>query len=332
MRKKLLMSIFISLGIAIIYLILQINLILASISGGFVRLNLNKMNDKYRVAFIYRNNNQAFWEKLKQGARAAAEGERIYLNFMEIVKGQELQLPDYLRLTIDTNYQGIIIQGDDEQSVPFIKEAWQAKIPTLMIVSDLPDSGRIAYVGTNNYYAGYVAGKTLCQRIENQSPKLAILSPLMRADLEFSVAESLKVFGFREAISTKKTNIPLWEKSNPNLIDSLVTVRNLLKKEPHLEGLYVTYPEGTLAAAKAIAEKNLQQQIKVLGCGDLPEIRDYLKDGTITASIVEYPYQIGYHAVKEMLLYLREGRINVSNNIDLIILDQNTLVTTGARK
>ncbi len=332
MRKRLFILSLILFVIICIYLILQVNLILADIASGFASLNPAQMKATYRVAFIYQNNNQAFWKEVKRGARAATKGESIYVNFMESTKGQELQLVDYLRLAIDTNYQGIIIQGDDESSLPFIAEAWQAKIPTLTVVSDLPDSGRLAYVGTNNYYAGYVAGKILCQSIKKEQPKLAILSPLRRVDLKSSVAESIKIFGFREAISRKETNLPLWKKSNPTLIDSLITVRTLLQKEPQLDGIYATYPEGTLAVARAIFEKNLQQQIKVLGSGDLPEIREYLKNETLTASIVEYPYQIGYQAVREMLLYLREKRINVSNNIDVIILDRNRLEITGASK
>lgn len=326
MGKKITIFLFLGLGLVTIYLIIQLNSTLGSISKGLIIGPSFPHMPKHRIAFIYQNDNDRFWKSIKRGAEEATKDEAVYVNFFEAVHGQELQINDYLRLAINAAYNGIIVQGENERMIPLIEKAWNSQIPAITIASDLPDSGRIGYVGTNNYRVGFMAGKTLTRgRYNRIRPNFAVLSPLTGADTQMSVAESLKVFGFREAISANRTNIPFWERSNPTLIDSMVVVRSILKKYPSLDGIYATYPEGTLAAAKVIKETNSLTKIQIIGHGDLPEIREQIRSGIINASIVEYPYQMGYTAVKEMLRYIREGRVNISSNIEVIILNQNNL-------
>ncbi len=326
MGKKIAVLLFLLLGLVTAYLVIELNAGLGNISRNLASAVPSSEESQYRIAFIYQNNNAAFWNQIKKGAASASGEEHVYVNFMEEIHGQELQTLDYLRLAMDADYDGIIVQGEDERMIPLIQEAWNAGIPSLMIASDLPDSGRLGYVGADNYRVGYVAGKTLVRSINpSVKPKFAVISPLTGSNLQMSVAESLKVFGFREAISSKKTVVPIWEKSNPTLIDSLMVVRGLLQKYPDLNGIYATYPEGTQAAARVALERNAADRIQIIGHGDSPLIRQYLSDGIINTSIVESPYQMGYTAVQEMARYFREGRIRIAHNIDVIFLNRANL-------
>jgi ribose transport system substrate-binding protein len=324
--KRITVLLFLVLGLITVYLIFLLNGILKNIAQDLVSPTHFSGSKNFRLAFIYQNNNAPFWQLVKRGAAKASNGENVHISFFESVHGQEVQLADYLCLATLAKYDGIIIHAEDERIVPLIQEAWSSRIPTIVVASDLPESGRIGYVGTNNYQAGYVVGKTLLREIANHKKRrFAVISPILGADMQMSVAESLKVFGFREAISSKGTNIPIWEKTDPTLLDSIKVIRNLLDKHPDLDGIYATYAEGTVAAARVVLEKNLTNRIHIIGHGDLPEIRNYITTGIIDASVVEYPYQIGFTAVKEMLGYLRENKVNISNNIDVIILNRNNL-------
>jgi ribose transport system substrate-binding protein len=324
--KKITVLLFLLLGLITVYLIFLLSGILKNIAQDLVTPAQFSRGKTLRLAFIYQNNNAQFWQQVKSGAAKAVKGENVHISFFESVRGQEFQLADYLHLATLAKYDGIIIHAEDERISPLIQDAWSNGIPTIVVASDLPESGRIGYVGTNDYRAGYVVGKTLLRNIANHKKRrFAVMSPLLGADMQMSVAESLKVFGFREAISSKGTNIPIWEKTDPTLLDSIKAIRNLLDKHPDLDGIYATYAEGTIAAARVVVEKNLTNRIHIIGHGDLPEIRHYITAGIIDASVVEYPYQIGLTAVKEMLGYLRENKVNISNNIDVIILNRNNL-------
>lgn len=323
--KRVIVFLFLFLGLITIFLIFLLNGILRDIADGFLPPPFTKGNRRYRLAVIYQNNYNQFWQSVKQGIINGGKNRPVHLSFYEARSGQELQVPDYLLLASLAKYDGIIIHAEDERVAPLIQDAWNNGIPSLTVASDLPDSGRIGYVGTDNYRAGYVVGKTFLRSIPGPRPRFAIISPMFGADTQMSVAESLKVFGFREAISSKGTNIPIWEKTEPTLLDSIKTVRNLLEKHPYLDGIYATYAEGTVAAARVIVEKNLAGRIHLIGHGDSPEIRNYISLGIVEASVVEYPYQIGLKAIQEMLGYLEEKKVNISNNIDVIILNRRNL-------
>jgi ribose transport system substrate-binding protein len=324
--KRITVLLFLLLGFITVFLIFLLNGLLRNIAQDLVPPTHFPGGKTFRLAFIYQNNNAPFWQLVKRGAVNAGKGENAHISFFESVHGQEFQVADYLRLATLAKYDGIIIHAEDEKIVPLIQEAWLNRIPTIVVASDLPDSDRIGYVGTNNYRAGYVVGKTLLREMaNNKDHRFAVISPFLGADMQMSVAESLKVFGFREAISSKGTNIPIWDKIDPTLLDSIKVIRNLLDKHPDLNGIYATYAEGTVAAARVVLEKNLTNRIHIIGHGDSPEIRNYISSGIIDASVVEYPYQIGITAIKEMLGYLRENKVNISNNIDVIILNRNNL-------
>jgi ribose transport system substrate-binding protein len=333
MGKKIIVALFLLLGSLTVILVIQLNAILGEVSTELTGIKKRQQQPGIRLAFIYQNNNNpSFWNKIKQGAAQAAGQEGLTINFMEVVRDRELQAADYFHLAVAAGYDGIIIRGDDERLSPLIQEAGNVRVPTLLVTSDLPNSGRIGYVGTDNYRAGYIAGKMMMEHMPGTArPHLAVLSPLTGTDLQMSVAESLKIFGFREAISFRNPIIPIWEKANPTLIDSMMTVRSLLRKYPHLEGIYATYAEGTVAAARVIMEQNAVGKIKIIGHGDLKSIRGYIDTGIIAASVVEYPYRIGYTAVTQMLRYLRKGSVNVATSIDTVVWDRSNTRQTPMR-
>jgi ribose transport system substrate-binding protein len=324
MGKKVTVLLFLLFGLAAVWLVGQLNAILGNIAGRPSERG-RRPAARYRIALIYPDSNPAFWRSITAGARSAARNQPVYVNFMKAVHGQELQMADYLRLAVVAGYDGIIVPGDDERIVPLIQMAWDSGIPTLMIASDLPDSPRLGYVGANNYRVGYVAGKKLLEGMaRREPPRFAILSQLTGANMQLSVAESLKVFGFREAISAGGTIVPIWEKSNPTLIDSLIVVRSLLRKYPDLNGIYATYPEGTLAAARVAAERDAAK-LRIIGHGDSTALRTDIRNGVVQASIVEYPYRMGNTAVREMLRYFREGRVHITSNIRVNLIDRAQL-------
>lgn len=64
--------------------------------------------------------------------------------------------------------------GFNEQLTPTIKKAMDAGIPVVTVDADLPDSGRIAFVGTGNVEAGITGGEKM-KELLGDSGKVAIM-------------------------------------------------------------------------------------------------------------------------------------------------------------
>lgn len=326
LRKSVTIVLIVILTGIIVYLNISLAGIVKSM-GGQAQAVQHVSRDKLRLAFIFTNHNNRFWEMVKRGARDAAAEKDVYLRFFESNERSQLQTADNLQWVLITGYDGIIIHTEDEQVVPLIRRAGDRRIPVIVVGSDLPASGRVSYVGINNYRDGFAAGKAILRAMPPDSDAyFGILSAAADSDRQLSVAESLKVFGFREAVSSApRASVVVWRKCEMTRLETVNQVREMLEAHPELTGIYSTHAQGTIAAAQVVKEKGLVGRIKVAGFGDSPEIRQLIKEGVIAATIAEYPYQIGMTAVKEMLLYLREGRVNVFNNIGGVVLTQENL-------
>ncbi|MBE3113421.1 MAG: substrate-binding domain-containing protein, partial [Actinobacteria bacterium] len=70
---------------------------------------------------------------------------------------------------------GIAIFAVEPVLEPTIKVAVAAGIPVVTILGDLPNSDRLAFVGSNQFDLGYVGGKNIAEALEGKG-KVAILS------------------------------------------------------------------------------------------------------------------------------------------------------------
>src|SRR5699024_12030984 len=65
---------------------------------------------------------------------------------------------------ISSKVDGIIVQGiQGERFVELVHKAVEREIPIITVDTDVPNSERKAYVGTNNFRVGKLAGKKLIE-------------------------------------------------------------------------------------------------------------------------------------------------------------------------
>jgi ribose transport system substrate-binding protein len=89
--------------------------------------------------------------------------------------------------------QGLVVVGFEDSLNSIIKKALDAGIPVVTVDADLPDSGRLAFVGTGNFNAGKMGGEKLVSLIGGKG-KVAIMTKPGQSNLEERVA------GYREAL------------------------------------------------------------------------------------------------------------------------------------
>lgn len=122
---------------------------------------------KYRIAVIPKGTTHEFWKSVHAGAENAAKE----LGNVEILwkgsllendrDGQVSVVQDFITRKVD----GICLAPLDSQAlVPYVKEARQEGIPTVIFDSGLDDETDIvSYVATNNFKGGALAGERLAE-------------------------------------------------------------------------------------------------------------------------------------------------------------------------
>src|SRR5688572_417631 len=121
------------------------------------------------VTVITKPLNSGYWEPVRVGAnRAMGELELVGQveapvvseadDSQEVVSGRQVDLFKQRR---EDGYNGIAVAPMDDMMTDEINTAVEQDVVTVTLDSDLPDSARQLYVGTNNRQAGTTAGETL---------------------------------------------------------------------------------------------------------------------------------------------------------------------------
>lgn len=312
--------------IFIIVIYLNINMIndLRNLKG-FLSNSDSGRTSSLKIALIY-SDEKDFGKLLTRGAKKSSRKENVDLRIFSLNPADRFKLTDYFKLSMLAEYEGIIIDGETPALIPLIKRAYQNNIPVVTILSDLPSSARISYVGMSNYRTGFIIGKRMIDNFsDSQSLKLAIISTDYGQKELTPTAEYLKIFGFREAVSSNSnTEITSWKKTEAEMLKALQTVSRLINNNPCIDGIFATHPVATLAAANFI-KRYKKEDIILIGYGNSKEIKEYIKKGVIDASVINNPQQVGYNAVKEISTYIKEKKVNLHSSIEIELLTPDNL-------
>ncbi|MFI6576190.1 LacI family DNA-binding transcriptional regulator [Nocardiopsis sp. NPDC050513] len=198
-------------------------------------------------------------ERFSSAVRAALEAElpslhpavvRSRFHFRE--RGPVGDLVEVLdRIAARGGCQGVILKAPDvPEVVAAIDRLTAAGIPVVTLVTDLPTSGRLAYVGINNRAAGATAAYLVGQWLGDRPG--SVLTTLSSG---FFRGEEEREMGFRAAMRADYPEHPLVEVTETNGLDAVMRDRVLeaLERDPGIRAVY-SIGGGNVATVEAFEE------------------------------------------------------------------------------
>jgi methyl-accepting chemotaxis protein len=161
---------------------------------------------------------------------------------------------------------------------------------------------RLCYIGSDSYIEGRACAGAMAQAISGKG-EVAILLSLGQ------IAQVLRRKGFESLLFEKYPQIQIVEVADTQgrLEMTQSVALEVIKRHPHLSGLYVAeggYPYG---AAMAAIEAKVAGKLKIV-CHDLVnETMQYLVQGVISATLGQDPYAQGYDTVIHLFNHLAAG-------------------------
>jgi len=201
---------------------------------------------------------------------------------------------------------GIMVTAADKTALdPSINAAIQAGIPVINFDADSPASTRLTFVGTNNYKAGYLAGRTMAEWLGEQGD--VAVSTIQHAD---HLVERLR--GFEDALHqfAPGANVYIAYGSGDISVDEFgltdyseprLGYIHLLQAHPEIRGLFATYAGPGAGAAQAVEELGLQGKVQILAFDFDDLVIKLVGTERIRATVGQDPYVMGY--VSMILLY-----------------------------
>jgi len=262
-------------------------------------------DEKYHYHFVLvpEELDNEYWRLVEKGAKDAAKQYGVLL---EYVGPKQANIDEHLKtieMAAASKVDGIMTQGlSDKQFSPLIDRVVANGIPVITVDTDSEKSNRIAYIGTDNYHSGYLAGKALIHDTKGNI-NVAIITGNFYANHQIQ-----RVKGFREAVKKeKRIHIVATEESQISRIRAAEKAYQILQNHPEVNAFFGTSALDAIGIANVVELKKKQNDIYIIGFDTLPETLTFIRKGVIQATVAQQPYEMGYGSV-QMMVELKERK------------------------
>jgi len=197
---------------------------------------------------------------------------------------------DTILQAINQNPSGMAIAAFDSSLIPAIQKALAAGIPTITFESDLPDSGRLTYVGVDNYDYGLTLGRLLIDG-KGESGTYAISTNAGASNSE------TRIRGLKDYLK----NYPGWKlvgitEDKADIQTGADAAKALMQKNKDLSAYIGINASSGPAIAVAAKEFGNAGKLAIYCCDRDNATLTAIKDGTIQSTVIAKTASSPYYA------------------------------------
>jgi len=265
---------------------------------------------------------EGYWSRPQLGIRKRSEELQHYRLKIESFLFDQFSPADFenkARKMLETNPDGVILAPYFlKESLRFMAQLREKRIPFVCIDSDIQGQGQLAYVGQNSFQCGFLSARLLSLLVPSPKP-LLVLHFGKEMDNQNHLIQREKGFyqWFREReperiIRTREISLTDPEESKEELLSVLEVLCPF--------GILVTNSWVHLAAS--VLEAKEWRHIRLIGHDLLKENADYLHRGWVDFLICQRPEEQGYNALDSLFRNVVQKMVVRSDNytpIDIVV-------------
>ena len=280
---------------------------LSLIVSGMAGCARHSKSDKYFL--VTANNKVPYWKAANEGFQKAAS-EYIVTAQMVGPEGDDVGAEaDAFRQAADAKPAGILVSVADAQRLrPEIDRAIRSGVPVITIDSDAPASGRLFFIGTNNFEAGHLGAQKLVSLLNGKGnvvfysfPAQPNLADRMKGYLDgLSTHPGIKVV---DVFDIKGDSGAAFDKTREYLartgadkIDAFVSLDSVSGKD----------------VADAVKRQNLTDRT-IIAMDTSSDVLNLVKSGEVKATISQKPFTMGYVGLKALAQIHEDGAKNLTS-------------------
>ncbi len=275
------------------YLLLWLLIAAVLLVAGIFYLQGNKINnEKYKIIYIPKviDENNDFWTLLIDGVEMAAaeygmeaivvapESEEEYDKQNELILWAIQQQPDAILLS-PSSYT---------ENTAYAKQVVEAGIRLILVDSALDEEVAEAIVATDNVKLGMVEGSFMKQFVEEDS-QIAIIGHVKNSST--AIEREIGVRKGLEEYEERIVDVVFCDSDYDKAYDLMVT---LMERYPDINLVAGLNEYSAVGAARAIKDKQMDKQIKVVGIDSSLEEIQLLEEGIFEGIVIQNPFKMGY--------------------------------------
>jgi ribose transport system substrate-binding protein len=213
---------------------------------------------------------------------------------------------------------------DADAGKPLIEEAVGRGIPVVGFDTPCPGSPLTSFVGHEVYNQdGADMAKILGDALGGQG-KVALLMGSPGA-----ANHKQRIEGFKEEMAKSYPGIEIVaeEYDNDDLERAVNLTASMLQAHPDLNGIFGANATAPIGAGRAIVEAGKKGQVLLVGMDDLPDMVNFVKDGTALAMSLQHVPEIGYWTIKYMTALAEGHTVPTVHDTGSFVVDKSMVDT-----
>lgn len=248
-----------------------------------------------------------FWSTVQAGAECAAELDGdVHVNWDGVsaetdVEGQVNLIQNFVTQDVD----GIVYAATDSAALaPTTQNALDSGVPVAMIDSGTdPQPDEVPLYATDNRAGAAEAANLLADALGEGDHDVALI--------EFqpgSQTNTERVEGFTEGLAQHANlNLVGQQPSHSDVNEARRVTEDILIANPDLSGIFAANEPSVLGAVQAVEAAGRTGEVVIIGWDAAPDEIAGLREGQISALVVQNPFRMGFFGVQNMVEHLREG-------------------------
>lgn len=255
---------------------------------------------RFKIALVCKAMDSEFWLDVRNGGEAAAKAAGN-VDLVVMAPDREVNVQQQVQLVEDLIVQGIdglaIAPCGAQELMPVMDKAADEGIPVILVDTDAPWDRKNAYVGTNNYAGGKMAGEFIARDL-NGKGKVALITGIMGHQTHIDRVNGCEdVFKAYPGIT-----VVAKQPANSERALAMSVMENILTSNPDLDYVFATNSPMTLGTHQAVQAD--RSDCKIIGFDADTEIFPLIRDGEIQGIIAQGPFDMGRLGVESMVKVL----------------------------
>ncbi len=279
---------------------------------------------KYKSHYVMISEDMSsdFWQSVFSYAKKYADSKGIYIETVGENLSDSYSMEDYLRISIASDVDGIIISPDGTDEVnDLIDKAIDRGIPVVTILNDEPDTKRVSFVGINTYQMGQLYASQIEALINKKTKKIYVLlddEKSATTDVVFNQIKSKILYDKR---GVRNIEVDPYYIKNSNPFDTEESIRNIFVNTKKLPDVMVCLNETDAeCACQATIDYNQVGNVKLVAYYSSDIILNAIKKNIVSRSIELDAKELGNYSVQALSDYKSTGYVS-----DYISVDMNVI-------
>jgi ribose transport system substrate-binding protein len=284
------------------------------------------------IAVIVKTVNSTFWQNVQKGADAAMKDVSGHTMTFQ-GPASESAIADQVNMVenaVNRQVAGIVLAPSDPDAlVPAVKKAWEARIPVVIVDSQLAEGAEQYYqsfLATDNKKAGEVAAQALIEKVGTEG-KIAVMSYVAGAGSEIG-----RVGGFTDYIkANSKLEIvgPFYSQSQ--MATALNQTTDVLAANSDLKGIFGANEPTAIGVGRALAQSGKAGKVVAIGFDGNEDLQAFVKDGTLAGIAVQGSCQMGELGVQTVNKLINKEKVEKFVDTGVVLVTKDNIDKPEAR-